>query len=91
MQWICISLFVHLILKFSYASGLRYTAAYNDAEPIADSLNIMVAIVIQYCLGAFGMRFASKANIVWSVALIPELGFLSCSVIKPCGVPPSQA
>ena len=89
MQWIYISLFVYLILKFSYASG--YAAAYIDAEPVADSLNIMVAIVIQYCLDAFGLRSASKANIVSSVALIPELGFLSCSVIKARGVPPSQA
>ena len=31
---------------------------YNGADLIADSLNTMVVIVIQYRLGAFGMTLA---------------------------------
>ena len=49
---ISVSLRAHLISKCSYESG--YAAEYNGAELVADSLNTVVVVVIQYRLGAFG-------------------------------------
>ena len=73
----------YLISKCSYESG--YAAEYNGADLVADSLNTMVVVVIQYRLGAFGMPPRSEAHIISSVGLIPALGFLSGNEIKVQG------
>ena len=62
-----------------------YAAEYNGANLVADSLNTMVVVVIQYRLGAFGVPPRSEAHIISPVGLIPALGFLSGNEIKVQG------
>jgi len=56
------SLNAYQILKCSY--GLGYAAAFNGADLVADSLNTVVVVVIQYRLGAFGMPSGSEDDLV---------------------------
>lgn len=68
------------ISDFSYVSG--YAAEYNGAELVADSLNTMVVVVIQYRLGAFGM-FSDPITL--SVDAILSTGFLSGNDVNAQG------
>ena len=59
-----ISLHACLILKYSYEAG--YAAEFNGADLIADSLNTMVVVIIQYRLGVFGMAYDSEGSVISS-------------------------
>ncbi|KAH0833389.1 Alpha/Beta hydrolase protein [Lanmaoa asiatica] len=76
------------VLVWIHGGGYEggYAAKYNGANLVADSLNTVVVVVIQYRLGAFGKTSHSETSTISSVCLILALGFLSGNEVEAQGV-----
>ena len=72
----------YLISQCSYEYG--YAAEYDGADLVADSLNTVIAVVIQYRLGAFGMHSTLRLA-PFRHCLIRFTGFLSGNEVKARG------